>query len=43
MAMMNICAALFHMIGANHVYIHPITNIFRVNGKYLCSSLFTYI
>ena len=35
-AMMNICMALFHIFGANYIYIHPITNIFRVNGKYLC-------
>ena len=33
MAMMNICTALFHIFGANHLYIHPITNIFRVNDK----------
>ena len=25
MAMMKICMALFHIFGANHIYIHPIT------------------
>ena len=37
MSIINVCVALFHIFGANHIYIHPITNIFRVSFS------FTYI
>ena len=40
---LNICMALFHIFGANYIYIHPITNIFGVYGKYLCPFSFICI